>query len=129
MKNLKLSEAIFGATAVLWFPIATALWLLGHWMPDVREVGVWMLVAGGIGMGALLDRSGAVHQLAAGIPLAGTSETLRLLGLCVLASTLAALMSNTGTAALLIPLAATIDPAPSTAIIIAVATSLAVTNC
>ncbi|MDQ3519996.1 MAG: hypothetical protein M3466_16540 [Gemmatimonadota bacterium] len=33
-------------------------------------------------------------------------------------------MSNTGTAALLIPLAATFDPSPSTAIIVAVSASL-----
>ena len=36
---------------------------------------------------------------------------------------LSAVMSNTGTAALLIPLAMTVVPAPSTAVLIAIATS------
>jgi sodium-dependent dicarboxylate transporter 2/3/5 len=39
---------------------------------------------------------------------------------------LSAVMSNTATAAFLVPLALTLDPAPSTAIIVAVSTSLGV---
>ncbi len=83
-----------------------------------------LLVAGGIGVGALLEQSGLVADLASRLPLATAHPTLRLLVLCLASATLSALMSNTATAALLIPLAAAIDPAPSTAIIIAVAASL-----
>jgi len=86
--------------------------------------GTLMLVAGGIGLGALLDRSGIVADVATALPLTNVPVTMRLLGLCLLGATLSALMSNTGTAAFLIPLAATLDPAPSTAIIVAVACSL-----
>jgi len=88
--------------------------------------GTLLLVAGGIGMGALLDRSGIVHLMAGRLPLQDLPEFVRIFSLCVVSATLSALMSNTGTAALLIPLAATIDPSPSTAIIVAVAASLGV---
>jgi sodium-dependent dicarboxylate transporter 2/3/5 len=85
-----------------------------------------ILVAGGIGIGSLLEKSGLIHEFVAGLPIHSVPETIRLLGLCLVAAFLAALMSNTGTAALLIPIAASVDAAPSTAIIIAVATSLGI---
>jgi sodium-dependent dicarboxylate transporter 2/3/5 len=67
-----------------------------------------------------------VNHLAVSLPLDDMPPTMRLFGLCLLCASMSALMSNTGTAAVLIPLAATIDPLPSTAIIIAVASSLGV---
>ncbi|MBC8086776.1 MAG: anion permease, partial [Phycisphaerae bacterium] len=88
--------------------------------------GTLVLVAGGIGMGALLDRSGIMHAVAGRLPLQDLPEFVRIFALCLVSATLSALMSNTGTAALLIPLAATIDPSPSTAIIVAVAASLGI---
>ncbi len=83
-----------------------------------------LLIAGGIGLGALLDHAGLMSDLAAHLPLAAAAPTLRLLLLCFASAILSSLMSNTGTAALLIPLAATFDPSPSTAIIVAVSASL-----
>ncbi|MEI6715553.1 MAG: SLC13 family permease [Verrucomicrobiota bacterium] len=133
--------AIFCITILLW--LTEPLTGIPAWMVALGSVGAllmfrvlgwrdiakldWstlLLVAGGIGLGALLERSGIIHQFAAGLPIESVPETIRLLGLCLVAALLAALMSNTGTAALLIPIAATVDPAPSTAIIVAIATSL-----
>ena len=88
--------------------------------------GTLLLVAGGIGLGGLLEQSGLVADLAAQLPLATIPPVVRLLALCLASATLSALMSNTATAALLIPLAAAVDPAPSTAIIVAVAASLGI---
>lgn len=85
-----------------------------------------LLVAGGIGLGAVLDASGVVRILAGALPVEALPPTAQLFLLCLVAATLAALMSNTGTAAFLVPLAATLDPRPSTAVVIAVATSLGI---
>ncbi|MEO7361493.1 MAG: SLC13 family permease, partial [Gemmatimonadaceae bacterium] len=132
---------IFALTVLLWLtePLhGIAAWKISlgavvsllvsqviSWRDLVRlDWGTLMLVAGGIGLGALLDRSGIVADMATALPLTNVPVTLRLLGLCLIGATLSALMSNTGTAAFLIPLAATLDPAPSTAIIVAVACSL-----
>jgi len=69
-----------------------------------------ILVAGGIGIGSLLEKSGLIHEFVAGLPIHSVPETVRLLGLCLVAAFLAALMSNTGTAALLAPIAASVTP-------------------
>lgn len=134
---------IFAATVLLWLtePLhGKAAWLVAlgavgallvlrvlPWR-ELRNLdwGTLLLVAGGIGMGALLDRSGIVHAMAGRLPMQDLPEFVRIFALCIVSATLSALMSNTGTAALLIPLAATFDPSPSTAIIVAVAASLGV---
>jgi sodium-dependent dicarboxylate transporter 2/3/5 len=85
-----------------------------------------LLIAGGIALGTLLDRSGAVHSMAASLPLGPVPHFVTVLGLCLLCAILSALMSNTAAATLLIPLAATIDPSPSTAVLVAVSASLGV---
>lgn len=46
--------------------------------------------------------------------------------LCFVSASLSALMSNTAAVTMLVPLAAGIDPAPSTAILIAIAASLGI---
>lgn len=132
---------IFSLTVLLWLtePLhGIAAWMISlgavvsllvsqviSWRELVQiDWGTLMLVAGGIALGVLLDQSGIVADIATALPLTNVPVTMRLLGLCLLGATLSALMSNTGTAAFLIPLAATLDPAPSTAIIVAVACSL-----
>ena len=83
-----------------------------------------MLIAGGIGLGNLLEKSGLVTTAAAAVPWAHVPYTARIFALCFVSATLSALMSNTATVTMLVPLAASLDPAPSTAILIAVAASL-----
>lgn len=84
------------------------------------------LVAGGICLGKLIEHSGLFAQLATGDW--GDAPRVVVLGAILFgAAALSALMSNTGTAALLIPLALTLVPTPSTAVLVAVATSFGVT--
>ena len=82
------------------------------------------LIAGGIGLGRLLEVGGFVSGLAEYLSLPGMPALIRLFSLAFVAAALSSLMSNTGTAAVLVPLASALDPAPSTAIIVAIACSL-----
>ena len=78
---------------------------------------------GGISLGRLLEAGGVLERVPALLELAGGSPAVQL-GVFVVASALmSALMSNTATAALLIPLASVAYPMPSTAILIAMACS------
>ncbi len=135
--------AVFGVTVALWLtePIhgvrawvvalaaAGALFVLGLLRPgDLKRIdwGTLVLIAGGIGLGAMLDRSGLMREVAGRLPLEAASPTLRILVLCLLSAFLSALMSNTGTAAMLVPLAVATSGAPSAAVLVAVASSLGV---
>ena len=60
------------------------------------------------------------------VPWQDIPHVVRLFMLCLTAAFLSALMSNTAAVTMLIPLAAGIDPAPSTAILIAIAASLGI---
>jgi sodium-dependent dicarboxylate transporter 2/3/5 len=81
------------------------------------------LIAGGITLGRLLEQTGIVHDLAASIPFSQFNATVSLFILCLTSAALSALMSNTATAVMLIPLAMALIPYPSTAILIAVSAS------
>ena len=85
-----------------------------------------VLIAGGIALGTLLERSGLVELAAQRLPLDPLPGTVRLLILCLVSAILSALMSNTATATFIIPLAMSIDATPSTAILVAVACSLGI---
>lgn len=82
-----------------------------------------LLIAGGITLGRLFEASGVIEEAAGRIPFADLHPTLVLLVLCFASALLSALMSNTATAVLLIPLAASLISEPSTAILIAVSAS------
>ena len=97
------------------------------WRDVLRmDWGTLVLIAGGIALGTLLEQSGLVGVAAERLPVSEGAPTVRLLTLCLVSAVLSALMSNTATATFLIPLALSIDPAPSTAILVAVACSLGV---
>jgi sodium-dependent dicarboxylate transporter 2/3/5 len=81
------------------------------------------LIAGGLGLGRLLESTGVLTDLAGALALADYPRWLWLGGLVLMSASLAAIMSNTATAALLIPLGLLLDASASTAIIVAVATS------
>lgn len=85
-----------------------------------------VLIAGGIALGALLEQSGIVTIATERMPFDEVGPVLRLLVLCLISALLSALMSNTAAATFLIPVALSVLPVPSTAIIIAVASSLGV---
>jgi len=81
------------------------------------------LIAGGLILGRLLETSGVLHSMAGALAQSGYPRWVWLGGLVSASALLAALMSNTATAALLIPLGLELDATPATAILIAVATS------
>jgi solute carrier family 13 (sodium-dependent dicarboxylate transporter), member 2/3/5 len=85
-----------------------------------------LLIAGGIGLGNLLEQAGRVRVAAGSMPWQEVPHVVRLFTLCFTSALLSALMSNTASVTMLIPLAAGIDPAPSTAILIAIAASLGI---
>jgi len=85
-----------------------------------------LLIAGGITLGRLLEQSALIKTASANVPFADFHPMFGLFLLCLSSAMLAALMSNTATTVLLIPLAMTLIPAPSTAILIAVSASFGI---
>jgi sodium-dependent dicarboxylate transporter 2/3/5 len=120
------SEPLHGLSAPL-VALCVTLALFGSGLLGRRELNAldWStlgLIAGGISLGKLLETTGATTAF----QVIDWSALPRMawLSLLVAASAgLSSLMSNTGTAALLIPLASTVDGSASTAVIIAIAAS------
>jgi sodium-dependent dicarboxylate transporter 2/3/5 len=125
-----LTEPLHGASSALVALLITAV-LFGSGLLDRQDLaGIdWstlLLIAGGIGIGNLLEQSGLVSEAAGLIPWADVSPFFRTLILCVASAFLSALMSNTATVTMLIPLVGSFDPSPATAILIAMAASLGI---
>jgi len=125
-----LTESLHGAPSGIIALLAVAV-LFGSGLLNRHDLNSidWStlaLIAGGIGLGNLLEKSGLVSAMAMAVPWREVSPFVRLLVLCLSSAMLAALMSNTGTAAMLIPLARSIDPSPSTAILIAISASMGI---
>lgn len=125
-----LTEPLHGISSAIVALIATAV-LFGSGLlqrEDISRID-WStlgLIAGGIAVGTLLDQSGLPRFAGAAVPWQEIPHVTRLFILCLTAALLSALMSNTAAVTMLIPLAAGIDPAPSSAILIAVAASLGI---
>lgn len=125
-----LSEPLHGLSAPLIALGVTAV-LFGSGLLAKEDLGAldWStlgLIAGGISLGKLIEHSGIFVSLAEQVAWS-TYHPIALLGaLVVVAALLSAVMSNTGTSAMLIPLAMSLSPTPSTAIIVAIATSFGV---
>jgi sodium-dependent dicarboxylate transporter 2/3/5 len=133
--------AIFIATVTMWL-LEPLHGIEAHWVSAVSlalmlmtralklrdlqhlDWSVLLLIMGGIGFGHLVEVSGLATALIDPGLLQQQGETAMLFAFCAAAAVLSALMSNTGTAAALIPVATTIMPSPSTAILIALATGL-----
>jgi sodium-dependent dicarboxylate transporter 2/3/5 len=123
-----LSEPLHGVSAPL-IALGVAAVLFGTGVLAKDDLGRldWStlgLIAGGISLGRLIEQTGILDQVASQVEWTAYSSIALLGALVVVAALLSAVMSNTGTAAMLIPLAMSILPTPSTAIIIAMATSL-----
>ena len=122
-----LSEPLHGIGAPS-IALALMLLLFGSGLLGKGDLGAldWStlgLIAGGLVLGRLLENSGVLIALAHALPIADAPRWVWLGAMVIASATLAALMSNTATAAMLIPLGMQIDGSPSTAVIIAVATS------
>jgi sodium-dependent dicarboxylate transporter 2/3/5 len=124
---LWLAEPVHGVSAsIVSLATASVLFLTGLLRKDDLLRVDWstlLLIAGGITLGKLLEQSGLIKAIAANIEWNDLNMTLALFLLCLASATLSALMSNTATAVMLIPLAQVLIPGSSTAIIIAIAAS------
>jgi sodium-dependent dicarboxylate transporter 2/3/5 len=125
-----LSEPLHGVSAPVVALGATAL-LFGSGLLTREDLGKldWstlVLIAGGLCLGKLMEQSGLVAQALAGADFTGWPRAAQLGMLVAVAAVLAALMSNTGTAALLIPLALQLVPGASTPILVAMGCSFGI---
>jgi sodium-dependent dicarboxylate transporter 2/3/5 len=122
-----LSEPIHGVSAPLLSLGVTAL-LFGTRLLRKEDLAGfdWStlgLIAGGIMLGRLIEQTGLFAQLSQQVAWTEYPRVVLLSALVVSGALLSAVMSNTGTAALLIPLAMSLVPTPSMAVIVAIATS------
>jgi len=83
-----------------------------------------ILIAGGLGLGRLLQESGSIQAMAAAVDWSVMPSALRVSLLVGIAALMSGVMSNTATATVIIPLAYAIDPSPATPILIALGCSL-----
>lgn len=89
--------------------------------------GTLALIGGGISLGRLLEHTGLIGSIAHLLGGGTVPSDMAVVLLVVIAASLSAVMSNTGTATLLIPIANAIDPhRPTLAIIVALACSFGV---
>lgn len=122
-----LSEPFHGIPAAVVALAATAfIFLFGLLKKEDLSKIDWstlLLIAGGITLGRMFEASGIIAAAASGIPFDTFHPTLTLLVICLASAVLSALMSNTATAVLLIPLATMLVPHSSTAILVAISAS------
>ena len=127
---LWLTEPLHGVSASVISLLAASVLFLTRLLKkeDLLRVdwSTLLLIAGGITLGKLLEHSGLVKIIAANVAWNDLNTTLALFLLCLASATLSALMSNTATAILLIPLAYALIPVPSTAILVAIAASFGI---
>jgi len=125
-----LTEPLHGTSSAIVALITTSVLFASGLLKldDLQQIdwSTLLLIAGGIGLGSLLEQSGVTKVAAASMPWQEIPQVTRLFTLCFASALLSALMSNTAAVTMLIPLAAGIDPAPSTAILIAIAASLGI---
>ena len=122
-----LTEPLHGISASIVALGATSVLFLSGLLKakDLSKIdwSTLILIAGGITLGKLLEQTRIVKALAENISWQELNPTVGLFLLCFASAILAALMSNTATAVLLIPLASAFFPEPSTAILIAISAS------
>jgi sodium-dependent dicarboxylate transporter 2/3/5 len=127
---LWLTEPFHGVPAAVVALAGTAALFLARLLDrhDLQKIdwATLLLIGGGLGLGRLLEQSGVIALAASAIRWESIPHYVVLLALCLASAFLSALMSNTGTATMLIPLAGTISPEPSTAILIAISSSLGI---
>jgi len=83
-----------------------------------------LLIAGGILLGRLVENAQLVSGPLAHVDASALPLPLLRLGLVAASALLSALMSNTGTVALLLPLAMGLDPSPAAPVLVAIGASL-----
>lgn len=106
---------------------AAALFVAGSLRrEDLRAIdwSTLLLISGGLVLGKILETSGLLTQAGQALPLDELPGFLSITLLAFLAATLSALMSNTATAALILPLAWELSPHVGTVLAVALGCSL-----
>jgi sodium-dependent dicarboxylate transporter 2/3/5 len=128
---LWLSEPLHGIPAAVVSIGAAALLFLGRSLKPGDLVRIdWstlLLIAGGITLGRLLESSGLMQSVSTQFELGSLHPSLTIFVLCLASALLSALMSNTATVVMLIPLASALVPGPSTAVLMAISASFGMT--
>lgn len=133
---------VFGLTVLAWLfeplhgipapvvALASASVIFAGWLDpkdlDRIDWSTLFLIAGGLLFARLLESSGMFDLITAGFRWDSAPAALSTVALVLCAAMMSAVMSNTASAALLIPLALTLGPPHSIAILIAVGTSFGV---
>jgi len=122
-----ISEPFHGISPPL-IALALAFVLFGTGLLNQKDLGAvdWStlgLIGGGISLGKLIERTGLFSQVTELTDWTMMPSVALLGGLALASAMLSAVMSNTATAALLVPLGMTLLPSPTTAVIIAIAAS------
>ena len=124
---LWLTEPLHGISAAVIALAAAASLFLSRVLKkeDITRIdwSTLLLIAGGITIGKLLEASSLVASATERLALSELDPVFALFVLCFTSALLSALMSNTATVVLLIPIATAFMPQPSTAILIAIAAS------
>ncbi|HYH96943.1 SLC13 family permease [Hyalangium sp.] len=128
--TLWLTEPLHGLPAPL-VALGAVVALFGSGLLRREDLGKldWstlLLIAGGISLGRLVERSGVVATALGGVDWSAWPQLAQVGLLVSLAALLAALMSNTGTAALLIPISVQLFPSASMPILVAVGCSFGI---
>lgn len=133
--------AIFAACVVLWLSepfhgvpasltaLGAAAVLFGFGVLSRADWGrldwsTLSLIAGGILLGRLLEASGLVLEFARNVDWYAYTPLTRTLAMVFASALLSALMSNTATAAMLIPLASALDSSAAAPVLVAIGCSL-----
>ena len=125
------TEPFHGIPAPLVALAAAALLFGGGWLgkDDLARIdwSTLFLIAGGLVLGQLVERSGLMMAVTTNLHLEGVPILVRSTALVFLAALMGALMSNTASAAMLIPLSLDLGPPRSIAVLIAIGTAFGVT--
>jgi sodium-dependent dicarboxylate transporter 2/3/5 len=123
-----LSEPLHGVPIPVVAALGTAV-LFGSGLLSASDLGridwsTLILIAGGLGLGQLLQGSGSIQAAATAVDWSAMPSSVRIALLVGVAALMSGVMSNTATATMIIPLAYAIDPSPATPILVALGCSL-----
>ena len=125
-----LTEPLHGVSAPVVGLVTAAVLFGGGWLgrEDLGRLdwSTMFLIAGGLVLGKLAERSGMTGAISEAMNWNAIAPTITIVALVFLAAAMGAVMSNTASAAMLIPIALGMGLPPSTAVLIAIGTAFGV---